>query len=271
MTARCFAESRASAVRTRSRLESGGAVGSGSGSVVQRERSCSSPRAIENAAFHTQARGSRTRSPRRMHWANASATASLATSAFPAKAKSALHNRSRSVRYRRSNRASKASVGELDMIIRGEGAARGRIVYTRTGIGRDRFLRSNERADLAQVLDPRPLPVLRLGPQGLDVGLRRVADQDRVHPDARGAGELGVRAVADVEASSRLDAEALAGQQVDLGFRFPETDLAREDLDVDQAGERRRVPQRRRVRRAHADQAGRDPALAQRAKDLLGA
>jgi hypothetical protein len=94
-------------------------------------------------------------------------------------------------------------------------------VYTLTGIHRDRFLRSHERGNLSQVLDPRPLPLLRLGPKGLDVGLRRISDQDRVHPDARGARELGVRTISHVETSLRFDAEALAGQQVDLRFRLP--------------------------------------------------
>src|SRR5687768_221895 len=60
----------------------------------------------------------------------------------------------------------------------------------------------DELEHLAQIADRR-LPPARLGPQGL-VGAG-TQDADGTHPDALGARELVVRAVADEQALARLD------------------------------------------------------------------
>src|SRR4051812_14596976 len=113
-----------------------------------------------------------------------------------------------------------------------------------------RYARSDHLQELAQVADPRPGPIVALQMQerrDVDIG---VADLDRRHAEPGRAGELSVRAVAAVETVARLDVQRVARIPIDRRVGLPQADHAREDLDVDQAGERRCVPHRRRVRRA---------------------
>ena len=82
-----------------------------------------------------------------------------------------------------------------------------------------------------------------------------VAVQDRRHPDRLGAGAV-LAQVVDEDGVARLDAEPLAGEQVDLGLRLVEADVAGDHRRVEEVAGRQPVvdPEPPRVR----DQAGRD-------------
>ena len=84
-----------------------------------------------------------------------------------------------------------------------------------------------------------------------------------MHSDAPRAVELVVRAVADEHGVARLDAELLAAQEVDPRVRLRETNGAREDLRVEEPGERRLRPEQLDVLGADGDQPDLEAARAQ--------
>src|SRR5262245_20877695 len=85
--------------------------------------------------------------------------------------------------------------------------------------------------------------------------LARRAKLDCGHSRAFRAGELVVRSVADEQALAWLDSELVAGQLVDPRVGLREADRAREDGRVEQARERRPVPDLGDLLRADRDQA----------------
>ena len=124
---------------------------------------------------------------------------------------------------------------------------------------------------LAQVSD-RPAPPRRaLGFGSQAIVVLGIEDQHWGHPHLARTRELAVAPVAHVQASGRRDAEALCGEEVDLGPRFAQSHLGGEDLGVHGAREGGRAPQRRRIGCAHADQGERQPARAEFGEELGGA
>jgi hypothetical protein len=81
-----------------------------------------------------------------------------------------------------------------------------------------------------------------------------MVDEDRPHPDPLGALELVIGAVADEERFRRRDTEPVEGEPVDPGIGLAEPAGAREDLGVEQSGERRLVPDVGDVFAADGDQ-----------------
>lgn len=84
-------------------------------------------------------------------------------------------------------------------------------------------------------------------------------DEDGAHSDALGARELVVGAVADEDRFRRRHAELVESEPIDTGVGLAEAAGAREDLGVEQSGERRLLPDVDHVLAAHGDQTGTDP------------
>src|SRR6185437_4116688 len=88
-------------------------------------------------------------------------------------------------------------------------------------------------------------------------------DQHRSHPDALRTRELVVRAVTHEESLARLDDELAEREPIDPWVRLSEPAGTREDLCIDEPGERRLLPDVGHVFAADGDQAGADLTTAQ--------
>ena len=95
--------------------------------------------------------------------------------------------------------------------------------------------------------------------------IRYACIADRARP-----GQLAVGAVPAIQARGRVDLETIGRVSIDRRIGLAQADLAGEHLHVHEPAERRRVPQRRRVRRAHRDQRRRHTSRAQLRQHLDG-